>query len=76
MTSVGCQVTRRPRHAVGDRIADEQDEHGRDAGDPHAAEIGAGVEIVLGQPEVVVEGQLLDAVDEPGQPLPRSNVGT
>ena len=37
---------RRPRHAVGDRIADQQRDQRRDGGDPDAREVGLPVERV------------------------------
>ena len=72
------QGRRRARHAVGDRIADDQRQDRRDAGDDHARQIGVEVERVLGQPGVVVGGQFPEAIEQPRNAvgeIERRNVG-
>ncbi len=49
---------RQPRHAVGDGIADQQQDQGRGHRDDEAAQIGADVEIVGDQQPEIIQRQL------------------
>ena len=51
----------RPRHEVGERIADRQAQHGRDRRVLEAREVGAKVQVVLQQEQVVARAWRLTA---------------
>ncbi len=58
------EAPRQSRHAVSDRIADDEQQRGRDRGDGEAAQIGAPVKIVGDEQPKIVERQRPERLDE------------
>ena len=64
-----ADARRRARHAVGERKADQERQEGRDRRDLEAGDVGEEVEVVLRQPDVVVEAELAGLLPEMRKPL-------
>ena len=58
---------RRARHAVGDRIAEQEQNESRERGDPETAEIGKQIESIREQVDVVVQGKRGEEILQPGE---------